>query len=40
MLDEMQQNDKQETILNHINHKISFMLSNFCSDKSGIVAYS
>ena len=40
MLDKMQQTDKQETILNHVNHKITFMLSNFCYDKSGYVANS
>ena len=40
MLDKMQQNDQQEMILNHINHKITFMLSNFCYDQSDYVANS
>ena len=40
MLDKMQQNDQQEMILNHINHKITFMLSNFCYNQSDYVANS
>ena len=40
MLDKMQQNDKQEMILNRNNHKITSMLSNFQCDKSGYVAKS
>ena len=40
MLDKMQQTDKQETILNLNNHKITLMLSNLWVDKIGYVANS
>ena len=40
MLDKMQQNDKQEMILNRNNHKITLMLFNLWYDKIGYVADS